>query len=641
MFKFLRKYNKWILAVGGSLLMVVFLVPTAIEGLANQAARGGAEIATFGPDNLEITQPEWQSAQKELEILQTAMAGRQVMFGPIQVDSPEHWFLLSHEAAKLGLEPGPATGYANIAPMQGGTQEGTLNTLSGLARAPRTFVLETLAKATGVREMVNLYGATPWSDRRLRNAAARMFHGVSGEIVVIQPDPAASDFEPTEEQILEQFNAYADIEPGAGDMGFGYRLPDRVKLMWMKINRESVEDLIEASGAINGIALQKHWRKNAGVLGEPIPGAEPPVTVRNDLLRTLTDEKIAEITKYAEDQIRAARRGLPERSGYVELPEDWTEDYEGLAAALAERFGIARPEVQTSDGWLDPREVAMLDDIGTATTDKFGATPRSLANLVAAAREFGGAPTIIIQEGVTGPSLTGPDGSTFLFRIAETDAARAPRSVDEVREAVVADLKRLDVFNELKAKVDEIRQNAIENGMLQTAVTYGGVLNQAARVAEAPEPFTLLFQAQAGIPLSSDPPPLPILGAAPEVSSKIVDAALALPRTAQVTTLPAADRITAIAADQQLAVVVFKINGQRPLTREDYETVVNTGLVQSLLLGEEMDRGEDVLAMYGEEAMINRYNFAFVREVEDPAIDGETQIEEALATDPGADTNPR
>ena len=31
MFKFLRKYDKWILAVGGTLLMITFLVPQAIQ----------------------------------------------------------------------------------------------------------------------------------------------------------------------------------------------------------------------------------------------------------------------------------------------------------------------------------------------------------------------------------------------------------------------------------------------------------------------------------------------------------------------------------------------------------------------------------------------------------------------------------
>ena len=50
MFKFLRKYNKWILAFGGTVLMIAFLVPEAISRLSQQAAQGGAGWATV--DNL-------------------------------------------------------------------------------------------------------------------------------------------------------------------------------------------------------------------------------------------------------------------------------------------------------------------------------------------------------------------------------------------------------------------------------------------------------------------------------------------------------------------------------------------------------------------------------------------------------------
>ena len=38
MFQFLRKYDKWILVVGGTLLMITFLVPQAIQGLAEYSA---------------------------------------------------------------------------------------------------------------------------------------------------------------------------------------------------------------------------------------------------------------------------------------------------------------------------------------------------------------------------------------------------------------------------------------------------------------------------------------------------------------------------------------------------------------------------------------------------------------------------
>ena len=47
MFKFLRKYNKFILAIGGTLLMIVFLIPQAIQSLSQRAASTGSVCARW------------------------------------------------------------------------------------------------------------------------------------------------------------------------------------------------------------------------------------------------------------------------------------------------------------------------------------------------------------------------------------------------------------------------------------------------------------------------------------------------------------------------------------------------------------------------------------------------------------------
>ena len=42
MLKLLRQYNQWILVVGGTLLLITFLMPSAIQGLAQRSAVSGA-----------------------------------------------------------------------------------------------------------------------------------------------------------------------------------------------------------------------------------------------------------------------------------------------------------------------------------------------------------------------------------------------------------------------------------------------------------------------------------------------------------------------------------------------------------------------------------------------------------------------
>ena len=48
MFKFLRKYNKYILAVGGTLLLITFLIPFAFTNLLQGMGAGRAPWARVG-----------------------------------------------------------------------------------------------------------------------------------------------------------------------------------------------------------------------------------------------------------------------------------------------------------------------------------------------------------------------------------------------------------------------------------------------------------------------------------------------------------------------------------------------------------------------------------------------------------------
>ncbi len=53
MLRFLRKYNKYILAVFGTILLVTFLVGSAITSLLAGVGQSRAEWATLGPDGDE------------------------------------------------------------------------------------------------------------------------------------------------------------------------------------------------------------------------------------------------------------------------------------------------------------------------------------------------------------------------------------------------------------------------------------------------------------------------------------------------------------------------------------------------------------------------------------------------------------
>ena len=105
MFKFLRKYNKWILAVGGTLLLIVFLIPQAISGLSQRAAVRSASRAVIGGDE-EVPMKEWQQVQEQTQFLVRLGAGVPSVG---RIETPEHWYLLVREADDVGVVGTSAT----------------------------------------------------------------------------------------------------------------------------------------------------------------------------------------------------------------------------------------------------------------------------------------------------------------------------------------------------------------------------------------------------------------------------------------------------------------------------------------------------------------------------------------------------
>jgi len=596
MFKFLRKYNKWILAVGGTLLMIVFLIPQAIEGLAQSAGTARATRATLvTPDGSSerVTLAEWELISAEYEFI-----NRFARFGanPIpalgELQGPAHWYLLTREASMLGLIGPP--GSIEL------SQEQLLQ-----MNARRDVVERTIPKLEGVFRMLGLYqGAADVSDHRLKQYARRMLHEVEADVVVIHASADEVDLQPTDQQLREQMERFADDAPGQGEMGFGYRLPDRLKLEWLAIPAETVREAIRTSDKMDNVALRTHWARQLRDPQSTLPEIDPddpviPDVVREHLLEQLTKEQLEAIAKFASDQLRANRRGLAYRDGYAILPEDWNDrrlSFAVLTEEIQSRFVIDTPEYHaTGDRWLEMSDLPTLDGIGAASTDRFGTTPRSLRRLVEGALEFGGSAIAPVQRGVAGPALRGPDDGVYLFRITEVDPARAPRSIDEVRDELVRDVRRQAHYEQLADQVDAIELSARQDGLLTLAVEYDASVDEAI--------ISLVdFNARSDRPM---PRPIPGLGANREVTETIIDRAIDLP--VALNELPMQQRIFAMSVDSSLAVLVVRLNINRPLTTESY--ALNALDARALLLSEELGGGDHLREVFGFEALKGRYNF--------------------------------
>ena len=209
--------------------------------------------------------------------------------------------------------------------------------------------------------------------------------------------------------------------------------------------------------------------------------------VKEKLLSDLTNQKLSEIAKFAGDQLLAKLLPLRRDDIYYALPEDWNQRdlaFPTLAESIANEFNVAVPSYRsTGEEWMTETQLGELAGIGQATSDKFGPQPVPFTRLISLARELDGSPTIPIQKSVAGPPMKSADGSIHFFRILDVDPSHAPKSVDEVRDQLVQDIRTVKRFEELKASAESIRMQAMQDGFVSLAAANSTTVEAVSRVS--------------------------------------------------------------------------------------------------------------------------------------------------------------
>jgi hypothetical protein len=608
MFKFLRKYNKWILAIGGGLLMISFLLMDTLPRLAGDAGIGRATRATIdGPDGTRrVPARIWSQILQEFEFIRIFERQGPAIPELGRFHSAGHWYLLGLEAERAGLV-GAAT------PQALGMSEQQIRNIQLNFAVSRDAVLSGMAKLEGISRMVAMYqGAGELSDKRMRDFAARVFHNVTMQMVVFEADADAVDFTPSDDQIQEHFTKYREYAPGDGPMGFGYLLPNRFKIEWIRIPGEEIRRSIVESGEMTGVRLRMHWRSNPPGNFPPVEdGAAVPEVVREHLLNELTNERLDDLTRYITQQLRTSRAGVPERDGYLRLPEDWEQrkiSLRQLAESIREELNITLPEYTAiGDRWLTIEDVPDLGGIATASTDRFGARPVRLAELIQAMREFDGSLTITTQARVAGPPLRTDTQDLYVYRVTEADPSRPAHSVDEVYDDVVNDLRREAHFRVLVDTATGIEQEAARLGILGLSLRHDVDLHQPnVTLADVMELFQLM---QRGEPMRLVPSNLPVIGRHRPTVDALIDFARSLPQDVPARSLPVPQRITSVPVEDHLALVVAMVEEQEPVSTEDFRDLTRTGMIRAIYISEEIGGSEQLLATFGFDALREKYNF--------------------------------
>jgi hypothetical protein len=243
-------------------------------------------------------------------------------------------------------------------------------------------------------------------------------------------------------------------------------------------------------------------------------------------------------------------------------------------------------------------------------------------------REFDPESPIPMQSGLASPVLRNPsDGAVLVFRVTSVDPARPPATVDEVRDAIVQDLRRLEHYQSLKAMAGSLEAEARSTGVLSVALNRDLDIMPGSGISLY-MPFLLNFQLAQGGGLAPQPSSVPGVGPHVPTIEKIVDRALALPQDVPLRNAPPDQRIFTLSVDEKMTVLLIELVAQTPFAEEQLATVTANLQLQALMLGEELSETEfPISKAFSLETMQKRNDFQLEvidDEFEDPLAPGAT-----------------
>lgn len=615
MLKWFRKYNKILLVVFGCVLMVVFLLPQGFSMF--QGGRSSYAVFTL-KDGSKVTFGDQDRARAVLDIL--ASLAQPLLFQPgadqpFQRPEPAHWALMLHEAramgiqgsevevdqliAALGLAEDP-NALAQRAALMGQTVDAVREalrdwvtvqryreTMLGLAHLTIEQRLNQLASAM---QYVNFYmqidagnpmlgelirttlepvaGAPRISAPLLERVVTEAESQVTIDGLLVRSDRYLDEVpEPSEADMRALYDAYRDQPEGAASTsphGFGYRIPDRVKIEYLVFDAAKVRQsvTIDDLDAVAYYDANPQEFQTPGEGDDPQPVTQPYVEVEQRIKDRLIDQAVAEkmrsMTNMAYNALLEDMQGLSIEDNLRVLGEDFTPTPMAQIADRIERaFGLGPDYVRIDDRWLTADELEALDRIGAVSV---------FAPYVLSAVELRGTSEdaeqsqLPLQVGLTSTPFGDDDGNTYLFRLIDAQAAHPPDSIDQVRAQVRTDARRKAAYEKL---LDE-RETWFE--------TFRATTDFAALAAE-PGVERLAGGETATFPRREAAvrvPEIEGLGADEQFVDAVFELADRLRTAGDMRTMPAAERRTIIPVDGQLTLALIEVRSFQGMTRAQY-----------------------------------------------------------------------
>jgi len=668
MLKFIRKFQLVILAVGGSLLMVVFLLEPVLTSF--QKSQFNRTMARYA-DGSKITLFDVDRARSQLELAKRVAP---VVFLPKQQgglgllstsdgndENIYHWILLERMAEEAGLVGGVEDGRQlveieletelleitqrlRMALMQGAItgEEATeqLGQYESLRRqqinrevaqaaayargASEEDVWRSLAGFMGAYRLVQMYLTAPAFSPAGAKAGMRDLNDAVAVNAALIPGSVASEFvpEPTEEDLQSFFQDRAGATPAEDPYGIGYAQPARVRLGWLMLDREQMAQAVP----VDRVELRKMWeadsRKPEGDRLYPGDFASERARIEQAYREAQTDQLMVEADRIIRAEVLRATRGLDRSGDTLVLPENWDAArprLDAIAETIVTRLGeqgtsLPTPTVRIPENtWLGSEQIATLPGVGRSFY-RVGSRTVLTQELPDQINEQGFLPGIGVQVGVpqVDPAAQDQMGNRYYLLVLGHRPAGPAESIDDAgRTRVIADYKAVQGFRMLEERLDEFQAAAATEGV-------------PAAVALAVENVDLSRVVRPGVLTNIRVSPL---GVSPSSQSRFVDpqlnqeafrdavleAAAGIDPMATPAAVAENPRSVAVALPKARAVAVARLVAPRPFTAEEFSNnlqgAINLLSGRALRAGIEANEESDP---FGYESLRARYGVEVV-----------------------------
>lgn len=535
MLKFIRKYQLIILAIGGSLLMVVFLLEPVITSF--QRSQGNRTVARYA-DGTTIGAIERDRASAELDLARRIAP---MVFAPRQqgglgltpddsngIDPVHHWLMLSRFAIEAGLVGGVADGQALVEisaeltarqfvqqnmmqVFQGAiTQEELLEQaqqvtsivranarreVQGMANSMRGSTEEDiwrlLAKFQGAYRLNQLYMTAPaYSPGGARAGVGNINDAVAMNASLIPGSMLAHTIpDPTESELQAFFEPRAGLDPSEDEYGIGYAQPARVQIAWLQLNREQ----FRASVVLDRVELRKIWELDSQLpeADRNFPGdfASERSRIESQFRDERAERLMIEADQVIRGQVLGVTRQLDKQGDRMILPANWNEIRPSLASiaeSIVTEFTtrditIPTPTIEQLDSmWLTTTDLAQIPSVGRAFY-RSGNRATLVSQLPGSISDSQRVDSIGLQVGIpqVDPAAQDDAGNRYYVLITDFLPAGPARSVDDAnRTRVIADYKSVQGYEQLVALRDQLRDAAESQEGVSAAVDLaaGGLL---------------------------------------------------------------------------------------------------------------------------------------------------------------------